>query len=104
MRIKVGLVGTSQKSFPGKKEETYALLIEQMKENAKEMNFDFVFWKDQVIFEEDARNAVKFMEDEKVDFLMVVNISYSSGFLVPHSAQNLPLLIVPQFGQVQPIC
>ena len=83
MRIKVGLVGTSQLSFPGPKEKVYAEMVEQMKVNAEEMKFDFVYYPDQVIVAEDALKAVKFMEEEKVDFLMILNVSYSAGFLVP---------------------
>lgn len=83
MKIKIGLVGTSQLSFPGPKEEMYEKIIGQMKENSVAMDFDFVYWKDQVITEDDARNAVQYMEKEKIDFLMVLNISYSAGFLVP---------------------
>ena len=83
MKIKIGLVGTSQLSFPGPKEETYAKIVEQMQVNAKEMQFDFVSWPEQVITEADARKAVAFMEGEKVDLLLVLNVSYSAGFLVP---------------------
>ena len=36
-----------------------------------------------MIVEADAKEAVAYMEQEKVDFLMVLNISYSAGFLVP---------------------
>ena len=83
MKIKVGLVGTSQLSFPGPKEETYAKMVEQMKLNAKNMHFDFVAWQEQVITEQDAQKAVAYMEAEKVDFLLILNVSYSAGFLVP---------------------
>jgi len=83
MRIKVGLVGTSQLSFPGPKEVVYAEIIKQMKVNASEMQFDFVAWEKQVIVEADAKEAVAFMEAEKVDLLLVLNVSYSAGFLVP---------------------
>ena len=83
MKIKIGLIGTSQLSFPGPKEETYKVIREQMQVNAKEMNFDFVAWDKQVIYEQDAIEAVKFMEGQGVDFLMILNISYSSGFLTP---------------------
>ena len=83
MRIKVGLVGTSQLSFPGPKEETYAKIVEQMKQNAADMQFDFVYYPKQVIVEADAKEAVAFMENEKIDLLLVLNISYSAGFLVP---------------------
>ncbi len=83
MKIKVGLVGTSQLSFPGPKEKVYAQMVEEMKVNAQEMKFDLVAWEKQVIVEADAREAVAFMEKEKVDLLLVLNVSYSAGFLVP---------------------
>ena len=83
MKIKVGLVGTSQLSFPGPKEKMYATILEQMKNNANEMQFDLVAWEKQVIVEADAREAVAYMERERVDFLLVLNVSYSAGFLVP---------------------
>lgn len=83
MKIKVGLVGTSQLSFPGPKEKAYAENVAYMKQNASEMNFDLVVWEKQVITETDAREAVAYMEGEKVDFLLVLNVSYSAGFLVP---------------------
>ena len=84
MRIKVGLVGTSQLSFPGPKEKVYAEIVEQMKKNAEEMGFDLFVWEKQVIVEADAKEAVAKMEAEKIDFLMVLNVSYSAGFLVPY--------------------
>lgn len=83
MKIKIGLVGTSQLSFPGPKEEVYAKIVSQMEENAKTMGFDLVVWPDQIITEEQARAAVCFMEEKKIDFLMILNVSYSAGFLVP---------------------
>ena len=83
MRIKVGLVGTSQLSFPGPKEQVYAQITEQMKKNAEEMQFDFVAYPKQVIVEADAKEAVAAMEKEQVDLLLVLNVSYSAGFLVP---------------------
>ena len=83
MKIKVGLVGTSQLSFPGPKEKVYAEIVEQMKLNAKEMQFDFVAWEKQVIVEADAKEAVKYMEEQKIDLLLILNVSYSAGHLVP---------------------
>ena len=83
MRIKIGLVGTSQKSFPGPKEQEYEKIVHQMQLNSAEMKFDFVYYPEQVIVEDDARKAVKFMESEGVDLLLILNISYSAGFLVP---------------------
>lgn len=76
-------MGTSQLSFPGPKEETYASVVEQMKANAESMQFDFVYWQDQVITEADAKKALEYMETQGVDLLLVLNVSYSAGFLVP---------------------
>lgn len=84
MKIKVGIVGTSQLSFPGPKEKVYAEIVEQMKKNASEIGFDLIVWEKQVIVEADAKQAVAYMEEEKVDLLMVLNVSYSAGFLVPY--------------------
>ena len=83
MRIKIGMVGTSQLSFPGPKEKVYALITKQMEKNAQDMSFDLVSYPKQVITEADAREAVAFMEAEKIDLLLVLNVSYSAGFLVP---------------------
>lgn len=83
MKIKVGMIGTSQLSFPGPKQKIYAEMAEQMKVNAKEMGFDIFIWGKQVITETDAAEAVEAMEKEKIDFLLVLNVSYSAGFLVP---------------------
>lgn len=83
MRIKIGLVGTSQLSFPGPKAAEFALAVSEMQQNAKEMAFDFVFYPEQVITEADAIQALNALEKEQLDFLMVLNISYSAGFLVP---------------------
>ena len=74
MRIKVGLVGTSQLSFPGPKEAVYAEILKQMKVNAAEMQFDFVAWEKQVIVEADAKEAVAFMESV---LLSVLNFSFT---------------------------
>ncbi len=83
MKIKVGIVATSQLSFPGPKEETYRKIIQQMEVNAQNMGFDLVCYPDQVIVADDAVKAVAFMEQQAVDFLMILNVSYSAGFLVP---------------------
>ncbi len=83
MKIKIGMAGTSQLSFPGPKEEVYATLVGQMQRNAEEIGFDLVSYPLQVITEEDAKKAVAYLEEEKIDFLLLVNVSYSAGFLAP---------------------
>lgn len=81
--IRIGMVATHQLSFPGDKEGMFAKAIEGMKKNAAEMGFEFVWHKNLVITEEEARAARADMEAQKIDFLLMLNISYSSGFLAP---------------------
>lgn len=98
MNIKVGLVGTSQLSFAGPKQEVYAKIIDQMKKNSAEMNFDLVIWPEQIISKPDAKRAVDFMEGEKIDFLLILNISYS----LEHPVIGLDAMnVAPEFGLVE---
>ncbi|MFA5066689.1 MAG: hypothetical protein WC466_01385 [Candidatus Izemoplasmatales bacterium] len=83
MKIKIGLVGTSQLSFPGPKAAEYAKAVQGMQQHSETMGFDFVYYPDQVITEIDAIQAINMLEKEHIDFLMILNISYSAGFLVP---------------------
>ena len=71
VKLKIGLVGTSQMSFPGNKEEAFSACAEAMRKHAKTMGFDLVVYPETVIIREDAVRAVKAMEEEKIDFLMV---------------------------------
>lgn len=80
--IKVGVVGTHQLSFPGEKEKHYAAMIEGMKKNAQDMGFELVAYAPLVITEAEANRAREYMEERKVDFLLILNISYSAGNLV----------------------
>lgn len=84
MRIKVCMVGTSQLSFPCPKEKIYAESVEKMQRNAQAMQFDFYAYPTQVITEEDAKKAAATLEAERPDLVLILNVSYSAGFLVPH--------------------
>lgn len=70
-------------SFPGDKETAFKACVTAMENNAKKMGFDLVVYPDTVIVREDAIKAVTFMENEKIDFLMVQHTSYSAGQLAP---------------------
>lgn len=80
--IKIGLVGTHQLSFPGAKEEIFAKMCEQMKQNAKEMHFELVVYDKLIITEPEAYTAREYMEKQGIDFLLILNVSYSAGHLV----------------------
>jgi len=86
-KLKIGLVGTSQLSFPGNKEAAFANCARAMEKHAVDMNFDLVVYSQTVINREDAIEAVKFMEAEKIDFLMVQHTSYTAGQVAPVMAK-----------------
>ncbi len=81
--LKIGLIATHQLSFPGDKEKMFQMAITGMQQNAAKMGFEFVYHKNLVITEEEAKVARADMEEQKIDFLLILNISYSSGFLAP---------------------
>ena len=82
-RLRIGLVGTSQLSFPGDKEKAFGGCVKAMEKHAKKMGFELVVYESSVIVREDAIKAVEFMEAEKIDFLLVQHTSYSAGQLAP---------------------
>ena len=100
LKLKIGLVGTSQLSFPGDKAAAFGACVEAMKKNSEKMGFDLAVYPDTVIVREDAVKAVKFMEDEKIDFLMVQHTSYSAGQLAPVFAKiqnaNIGFWAIPE--------
>ncbi len=81
--IKIGLVGTSQRSFPGDKEAAFGRCADGMKSLGAVLGFDLEVFPDTVIEREDAVRAVAAMEAAGVDFLMVQHTSYSAGHLAP---------------------
>lgn len=80
-RLKIGLVGTSQLSFPGDKTAVFEKSIRDLEKLAEELAFDLVPYTENVIVEEDARRAAAFFEEQKINFLLIQNTSYSAGFL-----------------------
>ncbi len=79
--IKIGLLGTSQLSFPGDKEGAFKRGAQGMEKLAKSLGFRLVVYPQTVITREDAQQAVTFMEKEEIDFLLVQHTSYTSGFV-----------------------
>ena len=81
--LKVGLVGSSQLSFPGDKESVYASTAAAIEALGREWGFDTYIYPEQVIAADDARKAVQALEGEKVDFVLLQCTSFSAGFLAP---------------------
>ena len=82
-RIKIGLVGTSQLSFPGDKEGAFRRGAEGMGRLAETLGFELTVYPETVITREDAQRAVAAMEGEGIDFLLVQHTSYTPGHVSP---------------------
>ena len=104
-KLRIGLVGTSQLSFPGDKEKAFGDCVKAMEKHAKEMGFELVVYESTVIVREDAIKAVEFMEAEKIDFLLVQHTSYSAGQLAPVLAKiknaNVGFWAIPEGEAVE---
>ena len=87
LKLKVGLIGSSQLSFPGDKEARFKQSAEGLAQLAKAYHFDLYIYPEQVIAEADAERAVRAVEAENVDFLLWQTTSYSAGQLVPALAR-----------------
>ena len=82
-KLNVGLVGSSQLSFPGDKEGQFARSVKEITEMSKKLDFNLWVYPKTVITEEDAQAAAVAIEKHEVDFLLLQCTSYSSGFLLP---------------------
>ncbi len=101
---KVGLVGSSQLSFPGDKKSAFAHTSAGVQKLADEWGFDLYIYPEQVIVPEDAYTAVKALEAEKVDFVLLQCTSFSAGRLSTIFARTknayLGLWAIPE-GRIQ---
>ena len=103
MRLKIGLVGSSQLSFPGDKKGVYARTGAKVRELADRWGFALYIYPEQVILAEDAYRAVQALEAKKVDFVLLQCTSFSAGFLAPIFARTrnarLGLWAIPEFQE-----
>ena len=74
-KLKIGLVGTSQLSFPGDKAAAFAACAQGMQALSGRLDFDLTVYPQTVIVREDAVEAVRAMEADRVDFLLVQHTS-----------------------------
>ena len=81
MDFKVALVGCSQLSFFGDKESRYSKTVNDLREFLKPLKADLYVYPEQIIVADDAKKALKVIEGEKPDFLLVQCTSFSAGFL-----------------------
>jgi len=102
-KLTIGLVGTSQLSFPGDKAGAFQKSAEGLRTYAEELGFNLFTYKGTVITEEDARKAVSELEHQNIDFLLVQNTSYSAGNLSLAFAKMknvwLGLWAIPEYAE-----
>jgi len=98
--FKIGLVGCSQLSFPGDKKSVFEKTSKEVEKLSKLWNFDLYVYPHQVITPEDGYAAVKTLEEEKIDFLLLQCTSFSAGTLAPIFARmkntRLGLWAIPE--------
>ena len=87
-KFKVGLVSTSQLSFPGDKRGAFARCAEQVGALAAAWDFALYVYGKEVIAAPDAYAAVAALEAEGVDFVLVQTTSFSAGALAPIFART----------------
>jgi L-fucose isomerase-like protein len=105
--LKIGLVSSSQLSFPGDKVSVFSRMANRLRDMAGEMDYELYVYPKKVITPDDAYGAVRALEGEAVDFVLLQNTSYSSGFLAPIFAKvknaALGLWAIPEFAQDGPV-
>ena len=82
-KLRVGLVGTSQLSFPGDKKAVFSRAVEGMKKHAKKLGFELIVYDKTITTADDARAAVSELEDKKIDFLLIQHTTYTPGHVAP---------------------
>lgn len=105
-KLKVGLVGLIQLNYRGNKQEVYNKSVEGLNKLSQELGFEFYWRKDFVVTKKDAAEALREIEDQGVDFLLVQSTSFSSGYLIQTLAQTkayLGLWAVPEITKSGPL-
>lgn len=106
-KLKVGLVGTSQLSFPGNKAHVFGASVRALEKEAETLGFDLAVCPETVVTREDAVKAVRAMEEAHVDFLLLQNTSFSAGYLAPVFARirgaRLGIWAIPEGAEDGPV-
>ena len=99
-KLKVGLIGSSQLSFPGDKRSAFERTSKAVGKLAEEWDFELYVYPKQVIVADDAHSAVSVLEEKKIDFILLQCTSFSAGFLAPIFARvknmHLGLWAIPE--------
>ncbi len=106
--LKIGLVSSSQLSFPGDKRTAFEYTGQRLKTLEHELGFSLSIYPEDVITAEHAHTAVKVLEAEQIDFVLLQCTSFSAGFLAPIFARirnaRLGLWAIPEFDSMPEGC
>lgn len=97
--LKVGLISSSQLSFPGDVEAQFARSVRELETLSQRLGFDLWVYPDTVITEEDARTAAAAAKAAGVEFLLAQCTSFSAGAIAPVYAKTgirLGLWAIPE--------
>jgi len=105
-RLKIGYVGMIQKNFTGDKAGVRKRSLEDLTALVAEMGCDLFVYPDEVVLPEDANKAKAAIEAENVDFVLLQNTSFCSGYLVQILAKTnaaIGLWAVPETTESGPM-
>lgn len=88
VKVKVGLVGLMQPNFQGDKESVYKRCVEGLKKLSEELGFELFSYSKLLSDVNEAKKAKEEIENQAVDFLLILNVSFASGYLVQTLAQT----------------
>lgn len=106
VKVKVGLVGLMQPNFRGDKESVYRRCVEGLKELSEELGFELFSYSKLLSDVNEAKKAKEEIENQAVDFLLILNVSFASGYLVQTLAQTdafIGLWSVPEQSDSGPL-
>lgn len=105
-KLKVGLVGLMQLNFRGDKGAVYARSVAEMKALSEQLNFDFYALKEGVVTRDQAIAARNELEAQGVDFVLIQNSSFASGYLIQELGRinaRIGLWSVPELTKEGPL-
>lgn len=78
-RIKLGLIGAVHVNMPGDDRAEIREAVNAIGQYSAQFGFDVVTWDKPVLTEEEADQARRFMDDQEVDFTLILNASLPNG-------------------------
>jgi L-fucose isomerase-like protein len=105
-KVKVGLVGLMQLNFRGDKISVYNRSKREMQDLAQKLDFDLYCVNEGVLTRDQAITAKNELEAQGVDFVLIQNSSFSSGYLIQELGKTnayIGLWAVPELTEEGPL-